>query len=119
MNPEGPMPRADRPDAPTTPFPRSLAHRAAPRRGGCGVTTLACREVVDFLADYLEGTLGAPQRTLFEKHLAECAECVAYLRGYAETIRLARESGRDEPEPAAVPDELVRAILAARSHRPT
>jgi anti-sigma factor RsiW len=79
-------------------------------------TELTCREVIDFLADYLEGTLRADQRAPFEAHLAECADCVAYLRSYRETIRLAQEAcrGPDDPVPADVPEELVRAIAKAR-----
>ena len=77
---------------------------------------LTCREVADFLADYLAGELGADDRSLFEEHLADCPECVAYLRSYADTIRLARNAWGepDDPVPASVPEGLVRAILAAR-----
>jgi len=77
-----------------------------------GAQGLTCREVADFLADYLAGQLGADERLNFEAHLAECPECVTYLRGYTETIRLARDAYADDP--AGVPDELVRAVLDAR-----
>lgn len=80
--------------------------------------SLRCQEVAAFLADYVDGTLGTEQRTVFEAHVAGCPECIAYLRGYAETLRLVRETGGDEPEPAGVPDDLIAAILAARSSRP-
>ena len=79
--------------------------------GGQGLT---CRELADFLADYLGGELGADERRVFEAHLAECPECVDYLRGYAETIRLARDAYADDRAPAGVPDQLMRAILEAR-----
>ena len=80
------------------------------------MTDLTCREMTDFLADYLDGSLALAERHVFDKHLADCPECAAYLRSYTETIRLARQSREDDALPAAVPDELVRAILAAR-HR--
>ena len=80
------------------------------------MTELTCREIADFLADYLDGSLALAERHVFDKHLADCPECAAYLRSYTETIRLARQSREDDALPAAVPDELVRAILAAR-HR--
>ena len=51
---------------------------------------------------------------MFEQHLAECRDCVAYLRTYAETIRLARETRDADALPAGVPEDVVRAILAAR-----
>jgi predicted anti-sigma-YlaC factor YlaD len=77
---------------------------------------LTCRELVDFLAEYLDGTLALARRALFEAHLARCSECVAYLRSYAETVRLARSVCTDPgaPLPPDVPEDLVRAILRAR-----
>ena len=75
---------------------------------------LTCRELVDFVADYLSGELAPEVRAVFDEHLAECPDCVAYLRTYEDTIRLARDAAGADPVPAAVPDRLVRAILAAR-----
>jgi predicted anti-sigma-YlaC factor YlaD len=77
-------------------------------------TAMTCRQVVDFLADYLEGTLDLPLRTQFESHVAECVACGDYLRSYRDTIRLARAAARDdEAAVAAMPPELANAIVAA------
>jgi predicted anti-sigma-YlaC factor YlaD len=78
---------------------------------------LTCREMVDFMADYLEGTLDRRTRAVFDAHLHVCPDCVAYLGSFAETMRLARECRGDDPVPADVPGDLVRAILAARPSR--
>ena len=76
-------------------------------------TAATCRQVVDFLADYLEGTLDLPLRKQFESHVADCAACAAYMRSYRDTIRLARAAARDdEAAVAAMPAELVTAIAA-------
>ena len=76
---------------------------------------MTCRELVEFLADYMDGDLPAEVRRVFEAHLAECPECATYLRGYADAIRLARACAEtDDALPAEVPERLVRAILAAR-----
>ena len=84
------------------------------------VRALTCREIADFLADYFAGELGADDRSRFEEHLAECPDCVAYLRSYADAIRLAREACAEahDPAPASVPERLVQAILAARRRPP-
>jgi predicted anti-sigma-YlaC factor YlaD len=81
---------------------------------------LTCRELADFLADYLEGTMARGRRDAFDAHLRGCPDCAAYLRTYAETIRLAKDAcgPPDAPVPESVPEELVRVILAARSGRP-
>ena len=76
---------------------------------------MTCRELVEFLADYLAGELAPEVRHVFETHLADCPECATYLRGYADAIRLARASAEtDDAVPAEVPERLVQAILAAR-----
>jgi anti-sigma factor RsiW len=78
------------------------------------MTDLTCRDVADFLMAYLDRELDPNRRTAFEAHLAECDECVRYLRSYDRTVRLAKAAGRDPDEPADVPEQLVRSILAAR-----
>jgi anti-sigma factor RsiW len=87
------------------------------RDTGGGVT---CRELSDFLDDYLAGDLVAEVRSRFEAHLIECRDCVAYLRDYRETIRLLREAGRAEEVgiTAEAPPELLRAIREARKRGP-
>ena len=77
---------------------------------------MTCREVIDFLMEYLSGELSASERAEFEQHLAECPDCSAYLKSYEETIKLGKAVFAD-PEaqvPQDVPEELVQAILASR-----
>ena len=77
-----------------------------------------CREFTEFLHEYLFGNLPAGERAAFENHLAECPWCVAYLDSYQMTIQLeqaAFAAAEDAPPPADAPEELIRAILQARS----
>ena len=80
---------------------------------------VTCRELIDFLGAYVDGELADAVRLRFDEHLAACPECSAYVEAYRVTIRLARDAGREptEPSPAAVPEELVKAILSARGKR--
>ena len=79
---------------------------------------LTCGELIDFLAAYVAGGLSPEQRATFDAHLAECPECVGYLRTYQDTVILAKGTfARDDTLPADVPEKLVRAILAARGSR--
>jgi anti-sigma factor RsiW len=77
-----------------------------------------CREFTEFLHEYLFGDLPAEERAEFEKHLAECPWCVAYLDSYRKTILLGKAAFA-EPDagspPADAPEELIQAILQARS----
>ncbi len=80
---------------------------------------MTCRELVDFLMDYLEEELSAEERAVFEGHLGDCPTCVNYLDSYRETVRLGKALCEDPegPVPDDVPEELVRGILAAREAR--
>lgn len=77
---------------------------------------MTCREFVAFLHDYVEGGLPPERRAAFENHLAACPSCAAYLSTYRAAIQMGREALRPtgDPLPRAVPEDLIRAILAVR-----
>ena len=73
---------------------------------------MTCREILDFLMDYLDGGLSPAQRAVFEEHLAICISCVAYLHNYQQTVKVGKSLAAADQ--ADVPEDLVEAILAAR-----
>lgn len=77
---------------------------------------ITCRELIDFLHLYLEDELPEDRHAEFDRHLAVCEACRAYLRQYGETIRLGKAAFThpDDPVAAETPEELVRAVLKAR-----
>ena len=77
---------------------------------------MTCREFADFIMDYTSGELPDDTRALFERHLSRCANCHTYLAEYRATIGAGREAFADENAtvPNDVPEDLIRAILAAR-----
>ena len=77
---------------------------------------MTCREFADFMMDYLSNELPAESRAQFEYHLSLCGNCRKYLRSYEETVKLGKRAFDDEDSalPPDVPDDLVKAILAAR-----
>jgi hypothetical protein len=78
-----------------------------------------CRQLVELLGEYVAGgVVDDATRARCEAHLSECATCVAYLRSYRETIRLAKDAGGDDAAtPVGMPAELVEAIVAAIAAR--
>ena len=70
---------------------------------------LTCAEVVDLLADYLEGALAAREHARVEEHLATCPDCTTYVEQLRTTIGLAGRL-REDDVPEHVLDELVRAF---------
>lgn len=76
---------------------------------------LTCRELIDFIAAYLDDELPQDLRARFDVHLGVCPDCVTYVASYRETLRLERGAfAAEDAIPADVPEELVRAILAVR-----
>ncbi len=77
---------------------------------------ITCRQFEDFILAYLEEELPERQNFVFELHLKVCRECRDYLAAYRRTIELSKRAFEDPegPLPAAVPEDLVKAILAAR-----
>lgn len=77
---------------------------------------MSCREMTEFLMDYLSGELDAPTRSRFEEHISQCPPCVVYLKTYEEAVRMGREAMTDPCED--IPPELVQAILNAMKPKP-
>jgi anti-sigma factor RsiW len=71
-----------------------------------------CREVISFLHEYVAGELPPDGAAAFERHLALCPSCAAYLASYRRTIELEKEAF--DADAAPPPPQLVEAILALR-----
>jgi anti-sigma factor RsiW len=52
---------------------------------------MVCKELVELVTDYLEGTLPEEERARFERHLSGCNGCTNYLEQMRQTIRLTGE----------------------------
>lgn len=79
---------------------------------------MTCKEVIDFLMDYVDGDLPPDAQAIFEKHLAVCPPCVAYLHTYKAAIAAGKQACCCDQKLEQVPEDLVKAILAARSAKP-
>jgi anti-sigma factor RsiW len=76
---------------------------------------VTCRECSEFLADYVSGELDPAVQAILEHHLELCPNCVTYVKQYSHTIVATRAAFSEDPgEALDLPEELIRAILAAR-----
>ena len=57
---------------------------------------LTCEDVIGLLLEYLDMTLTLATLAAFERHLAGCPPCVAYLRTYRRTREIAAAGERVE-----------------------
>jgi anti-sigma factor RsiW len=92
--------------------PRPEPGRAPTHRPDTVGVPLTCHDLIGLLLDYLEATLDEDTVALFERHLADCAPCRAYLRTYERSRRLVGEVGQ-----VAMPVELrdrLRELLLGR-----
>jgi hypothetical protein len=48
---------------------------------------LACKDLVELVADYLDGALAPDRKDALERHLAGCDGCVEYVDQIASTMR--------------------------------
>ena len=65
------------------------------------VEDLSCQELVELVTDYLEGALDERHVQAFERHLAGCDGCTAYLEQFRVTIRLTGTLTPDDLSPDA------------------
>jgi anti-sigma factor RsiW len=49
---------------------------------------LTCKELVELVTDYFEGSLPRSERRRFERHLTGCDGCSVYLEQMRQTIEL-------------------------------
>jgi predicted anti-sigma-YlaC factor YlaD len=73
---------------------------------------VTCKQVDEFLDDYLSGELPRATRMSFQVHLLVCSQCRKYLDSYRKTIALERATLQvEQTEP---PKPLVNAIISAK-----
>ncbi len=67
---------------------------------------MTCKELVEVVTEYLEGTLAPEERERFEAHLAECQGCTTYLAQMRQTIALVGRLSEQDISPEATQDLL-------------
>jgi anti-sigma factor RsiW len=50
------------------------------------MTEMACRQLVEVITAYLDGTLPEADRRRFDRHLSECPYCTEYLAQMRATV---------------------------------
>jgi anti-sigma factor RsiW len=62
---------------------------------------IVCRDVVELVTSYLEGSLPGPDQARVEAHLGACPHCARYLEQFRLTIRATGKLREEDLEPEA------------------
>ena len=82
-----------------------MAQRTDMQHTQVSETRLTCQQLTDIILDYVTNEMEPVLRAAFERHLECCADCVAFLHTYQETIRTTRSVCRED-----VPAEMVNRV---------
>jgi anti-sigma factor RsiW len=63
---------------------------------------ICCKEFIDLLFDYFEGSLEQEAKNSLEEHFQDCPPCIAFLNTYKSTTLLCR----DTLNQIEIPDEV-------------
>jgi hypothetical protein len=72
---------------------------------------MTCKEFVEIITDYLEGTMSLGSRIRFHLHLGLCLGCRIYLKQMRQTIRTVGCLPQ-QPVPETIREELLRRFRA-------
>ena len=67
---------------------------------------ICCKECIDLLYDYLEGSLNTETVASLEEHFQDCPPCISFLRTYKKTTNICRESLNKTEIPEVVQSKL-------------
>ena len=62
-------------------------------------SSLTCKQVVELVTDYIEGSLGLASRRQVQRHVVACQNCTEYLEQVEMTIRLTSVIALEDPIP--------------------
>ena len=77
---------------------------------------VTCRQFVELVTDYFEGTLDVRTSDQVEEHLVMCDWCVAYVEQMRTTTAALRQLS--DPVPPEPPDTVLAALRARRNASP-
>lgn len=81
------------------------------------MSTLACKEVIGQLLDYIDGDMEQGRKADVEQHLQNCPFCRGLMKSYEKTINLLKKSHQVEPDREMI--DRVRNYVDARLSKPS
>lgn len=72
-----------------------------------------CKELCEFLSQYMEGDLPPARKASFDAHIRGCGPCRAYMHQLEQIVKLSKQCLCSGPKPPPPPEDLVKAVLSA------
>ncbi|QPJ61823.1 MAG: zf-HC2 domain-containing protein [Candidatus Nitronauta litoralis] len=67
---------------------------------------ICCRECLELLNDYIDGSLDPEVKESLEEHLKDCPPCIAFLNTYKSTTEITSKTLSEIEIPAVVQEKL-------------
>jgi len=79
---------------------------------------ICCKECLDLLYDYLDGTLNQSTTDSLEEHFQDCPPCISFLNTYKSTSELCRDTLGTIEIPDAVRIKLQEFLKEQKENHP-
>ena len=71
---------------------------------------ICCKECLDLLYDYIEGSLDQEMTDSIEEHFQDCPPCIAFMKTYKSTTTICRDTLSQVEVPDAVREALLKVL---------
>jgi hypothetical protein len=71
---------------------------------------ICCKECLDLLYDYIEGSLDQETTDSLEEHFQECPPCISFMKTYKSTAMICRDTLNQIEVPVAVREALLKVL---------
>ena len=69
------------------------------------VSVITCKQVTQLIMDYINSQLDSEQTRIFEEHLRDCKDCLAFLNTYKKTVEGVRSM-----KPEDIPQKIIERV---------
>ena len=77
---------------------------------------ICCKECLDLLYDYIEGSLDQETTDSLEEHFHECPPCISFMTTYKSTTTICRDTLNQVEVPDAVREALLKVLKENKEH---
>jgi anti-sigma factor RsiW len=71
---------------------------------------ICCKECLDLLYDYIDGSLDQETTDSLEEHFQECPPCISFMKTYKSTTMICRDTLNQVEVPVAVREALLKVL---------